>query len=168
MNELFTQIIIGEKEIKDLEKENTGTSKKVANTNDIAKYFLKTARRKYNDEKIEKKDIKKLLYVYNDLISENSTVKKYINSKNSDEELLKEAEHIMKLFVDDFVKDKKSRKTTSKSASKTKKRGKNSKKEENVLFVEVKVAGFVEPILLSLITLGMGFIFLGNLYLYFY
>ena len=148
MDELFKDIIIGDKELKELDDNHSNMNRRVRNLNDIAKYFLKTARRKYRDGKIEKKDIKKIIMIYNDLINENRTVKKYINSKDSNEELLKEAEHIMKLFVDDYVKGK--------------------EEAGSIWTREIRVAGFVEPLLLALIATGIGIIFLGNLYLYLY
>ena len=104
MDELFKKIIIGEKELKELDDKHLNMNYKVKNTNDVAKYFLKTLRRKYKDEKIKKKDLNKLLEIYNDLLSENKTIKKYIRSKDSDDTLLKDAEHIIKLFIDDYIK----------------------------------------------------------------
>ena len=148
MDELFRKIIIGEKELKELDNNHSNMNKKIRNLNEVAKYFLKIARKKYNDGKINKKDLTKILYVYNDLINENRTIKKYINSKDSDKELLKEAEHIIKLFIDDYVKGK----------------------ENQVSFwkKEIKVAGYVEPLLLSIITFSIGIIFLSNLYFLIY
>ena len=144
MDELFKQIITGEKELKELDSNHSNMSKKVQNTNEIAKYFLKTSKKKYNDDQLKKRDLKKLLSVYNDLIKENKTIKKYINSKEEDKDLLKDAEHIIKLFVDDFANDKSS---------------------TSIWRREVQVAGFVEPLLLGIITFLMSFIFLGNLYI---
>ena len=118
---------------------------KVQNTNDVAKYFLRTAKRKYKDEKIKKKDLNKLLEIYNDLLNENRTIKKYIRSKNSDEVLLKDAEHIIKLFVDDYVK--------------------SIQNKTNIWKREVKCPGFVEPLLIILIGILEGILFIGNLYL---
>ena len=144
MDELFRQIIIGEKDLKELDNNHSTMSKKVQNTNEVAKYFLKVSKRKFNDEKIKKKDIKKLLEVYSDLIKENKTIKKFINSKEDNGELLNDAERIIKLFIDDYVKEK-----------------------ENVSIwkKEIQISGFVEPLLLSVITVLMSIIFLGNLYL---
>lgn len=144
MDELFRQIIIGEKDLKELDNNHSNMSKKVQNTNEVAKYFLKVSKRKFNDEKIKKKDIKKLLEVYSDLIKENKTIKKFINSKEDNGELLNDAERIIKLFIDDYVKEK-----------------------ENVSIwkKEIQISGFVEPLLLSVITVLMSIIFLGNLYL---
>lgn len=145
MDELFKKIIIGEKEIKELEDKHSNMNYKVQNTNDVAKYFLRTAKRKYKDEKIKKKDLTKLLEIYNDLLNENKTIKKYIRSKNSDEVLLKDAEHIIKLFVDDYVK--------------------SIQNKTNILTREVKCPGFVEPLLIILIGILEGILFIGNLYL---
>ena len=147
MNDLFKKIIVGEVELKELELQNPGTSNKVKNNNELAKYFLKTAKRKYSDEKITKKDLNKLLDIYNDLLNENKTLKKYLRS-SQDETLLKDAEHIIKLFVDDYVKSKENR--------------------GSIWTREIKVAGYVEPLLLGIITASIGFIFLGNLYLILY
>ena len=145
MNELFKEIIIGEKDLKELDNAVTSTSRKARHLNDIAKYFLKTTRRKYKDEKINNKDIKKLLYVYNDLINENRTVKKYINAREDSDELLKDAEHIMKLFIDDYISSKRN--------------------NSNKLYVNITVSGYVEPLLLTLVVMGISVIFLCNLYL---
>ena len=145
MDELFKKIIIGEKEIKELEDKHSNMNYKVQNTNDVAKYFLRTARRKYKEEKIKKKDLNKLLEIYNDLLNENKTIKKYIRSKNSDEVLLKDAEHIIKLFIDDYVKSLQSK--------------------INIWSKEVKCPGFVEPLLIILIGILEGILFIGNLYL---
>ena len=147
MNNLFKEIIIGEKELKELELQNPGTSNKVKNNNEIAKYFIKTVKRKYNDDKITRKDINKLLEIYNDLLNENKTIKKYLRSKQ-DEDLLKDSEHIIKLFVDDYVK--------------------SIENKVSIWNREIRVAGFVEPLLFSLITIFVGIIFLGNLYLFLY
>ena len=144
MDELFKQIIIGEKEVKELDNSYTNMNKKVRNLNEIAKYFLKTSRRKYKEEKLKKRDINKLLFVYNDLIKENRTIKKYVNSKEENQDLFKDAERIIKLFVDDFCK---------------------SRENTSIWTREIKVAGFVEPLLFGLITLLLSVIFLGNLYL---
>lgn len=145
MDELFKKIIIGEKEIKELEDKHSNMNYKVQNTNDVAKYFLRTAKRKYKDEKIKKKDLNKLLEIYNDLLNENRTIKKYIRSKNSDEVLLKDAEHIIKLFVDDYVK--------------------SIQNKTNIWTREVKCPGFVETLLIILIGILEGILFIGNLYL---
>ena len=145
MDELFKKIIIGEKEIKELEDKHSNMNYKVQNTNDVAKYFLRTARRKYKDEKIKKKDLNKLLEIYNELINENKTIKKYIRSKDADEVLLKDAEHIIKLFIDDYVKSLQSK--------------------INIWSKEVKCPGFVEPLLIILIGILEGILFIGNLYL---
>ncbi len=145
MDELFKKIIIGEKEIKELEDKHSNMNYKVQNTNDVAKYFLRTARRKYKDEKIKKKDLNKLLEIYNDLLNENKTIKKYIRSKDADEVLLKDAEHIIKLFIDDYVKSLQSK--------------------INIWSKEVKCPGFVEPLLIILIGILEGILFIGNLYL---
>lgn len=145
MDELFKKIIIGEKELKELDDKHSNMNFKVKNTNNIAKYFLKISKRKYKDEKIKKRDLNKLIEIYNDLINENKTIKKYIKSKEDDETLFKDAEHIIKLFVDDFCKSKETR--------------------VPIYAREIKVAGFVEPLLFSIIALLIGIIFLGNLYL---
>ena len=145
MDELFKKIIIGEKEIKELEDKHSNMNYKVQNTNDVAKYFLRTARRKYKDEKIKKKDLNKLLEIYSDLLNENKTIKKYIRSKDADEVLLKDAEHIIKLFIDDYVKSLQSK--------------------INIWSKEVKCPGFVEPLLIILIGILEGILFIGNLYL---
>ena len=143
MDELFKKIIIGEKEVKELDN-YTSMSKKSLHLNEVAKYFLKTSRRKYNDNKLKKRDLKKLLYVYNDLIKENRTIKKYINSKDDNSDLLKDAEHIIKLFIDDFCKNR-----------------------ENVTIwtSAVNMSKFVEPLLFIIIMILTAIIFLGNLYL---
>ena len=144
MDELFKQIIIGEKDLKELDNKHSNMNKTVKNLNEIAKYFLKTSKRKFSEEKLKKKDLKKLLEVYNDLIKENKTIKKFINSKEDNADLLKDAEHIIKLFVDDFVK---------------------GKENVSIWTKELQIAGFVEPLLLAVISVLMGIIFLGNLYL---
>ena len=144
MDELFKQIITGETDIKLLEKTNTGTSKKVQNTNDIARYFLRVSKRKYNDDQLKKKHLKNLLAVYNDLLKENKTIKRFINSKEKDKDLQKDAEKIIKLFVDDYVK---------------------SINDTSVWTKELKVAGFVEPLLIGIITLLISLIIAGNIYL---
>lgn len=144
MNELFKKIIMGEKEVKELDDNHSNMSQKVKNLNEVAKYFLKTSKKKYKEEKIKKRDLNKLLEVYNDLINENKTIKKYVNSKDENSDLLKDAEHIIKLFIDDYVK---------------------SIENTSIWTREIKVAGFVEPLLFGIITALVGIIFLGNLYL---
>ncbi len=144
MDELFKQIITGEKELKELDNNHSNMSKKVQNTNEVAKYFLKTSKKKYNDDQLKKRDLKKLLEVYNDLIKENKTIKKFINAKEEDKDLLKDAEHVIKIFIDDFTK---------------------GKSNTSIWTKDVPVAGFVEPLLLGMITLLMSLIALGNLYL---
>ena len=144
MNELFKQIIMGEKELKELDNNHSNMNKKILNMNEVAKYFLKTSKRKFKDGQLNKRDLNKLLEVYNDLIKENKTIKKFINSKEENKDLLKDAEHIIKLFVDDYAK---------------------SKSSESIWTRDLHVAGYVEPLLLGLITVLMSFITLGNLYL---
>ena len=144
MDELFKKIIMGEKELKELDDSHSNMSKKVKNLNEVAKYFLKTSKKKYKEEKLKKRDLNKLLEVYNDLIKENRTIKKYVNSKEDAPDLLKDAEHIIKLFIDDYVKNRES---------------------TSIWTREIKVAGFVEPLLFGIITALAGIIFLGNLYL---
>lgn len=144
MDELFKKIIMGEKELKDLDDNHSNMSKKVKNLNEVAKYFLKTSKKKYTEDKLKKRDLNKLLEVYNDLIKENKTIKKYVNSKEDNSDLLKDAEHIIKLFIDDYVK---------------------SRENTSIWTREIQVAGFVEPLLFCIITVLAGIIFLGNLYL---
>ncbi|MBR1718080.1 MAG: hypothetical protein IJ715_02275 [Bacilli bacterium] len=144
MDELFKQIIMGEKELKELDNSHANMSKKVQNTNEVAKYFLKLSRKNFKDEKIKKRELKKLLCVYNSLIKENKTIKKFINSKDDNKDLLKDAEHVIKLFVDDFT---------------------SSKKQQLDLTKEVHVKGYIELLLLMLITVFVSIAFIGNIYL---
>lgn len=144
MDELFKQIIMGEKELKELDNSHANMSKKVQNTNEVAKYFLKLSRKNFKDEKIKKRELKKLLDVYNSLIKENKTIKKFINSKDDNKDLLKDAEHVIKLFVDDFT---------------------SSKKQQLDLTKEVHVKGYIELLLLMLITVFVSIAFIGNIYL---
>ena len=144
MDELFKQIIMGEKDLKELDNKHSNMSQKVQNTNEVAKCFLKATKKKYKEEKINKRDLKKLLDIYNDLIKENKTIKKFINSKEENADLFKDAEHIIKLFVDDYAKEK---------------------TNTSIWRKEIQVAGFVEPLLISLITVLMSIIILGNIYI---
>lgn len=144
MDELFKQIIMGEKELKELDNSHANMSKKVQNTNEVAKYFLKLSRKNFKDEKIKKRELKKLLCVYNSLIKENKTIKKFINSKDDNKDLLKDAEHVIKLFVDDFT---------------------SSKKQQLDLSKEVHIKGYIELLLLMLITVFVSIAFIGNIYL---
>ena len=144
MDELFKQIIMGEKELKELDNSHANMSKKVQNTNEVAKYFLKLSRKNFKDEKIKKRELKKLLDVYNSLIKENKTIKKFINSKDDNKDLLKDAEHVIKLFVDDFT---------------------SSKKQQLDLSKEVHIKGYIELLLLMLITVFVSIAFIGNIYL---
>ena len=145
MDELFKKIIIGEKELKELDDKHLNMNYKVKNTNDVAKYFLKTLRRKYKDEKIKKKDLNKLLEIYNDLLNENKTIKKYIRSKDSDDTLLKDAEHIIKLFIDDYVKSVQNKK--------------------NVLFKSINCSQLLQVLLFLLVLILEGIVVISNIYL---
>ncbi len=143
MNELFKKIIIGEAELKELDS-YSNMNYKVKNLNDVAKYFLKAARKKYKDEKIKKRNINKVIDIYNDLINNNKTIKKYIKSKESDPILLKDAEHIIKLFLDDYS---------------------NSGENCSIWVKTINMRGFVELMILFIIVTLIGVYFLGNIYL---
>lgn len=141
MTELFKQIIMGEKDIKELDKE-VAKSEKAKRNIEVAKVFLKKASKFYTDKKIAKRDIKKVISIYEDLLKENKTIKNYVNSKN--DITIKEVEHIIKIFLEDYAK---------------------SKGEGSIWTRPLPIAGFIEPLILSLITLMAGIAFLGQLYL---
>lgn len=143
MIELFEQIIIGEKDIEELKKENA-KSEKAKRTTEVAAYFLKTANKNYNDKKITRKNVKKIINIYEGLLKDNKTINDYLNSK---EDNIKDVEHIIKLYVDDFIKE------TNK---------------ESIWTRELPIKGYVEVILLSLITLFAGISVIGQIYLKLY
>lgn len=144
MTELFEKIIIGEKDIEEIEKENAKTEK-AKRTTEVATYFLKIASQNYKNERIKSSNVKKVIGIYENLLKDNKTVKDYINS--NEEVTLKDAEHIIKLFVDDYVK---------------------STLKGNIWTRPLNLNGWVEPLILSLITIIAGAAILGQIYLRFY
>ena len=141
MTDLFKQIIMGEKDIKEIDKEATKSEKSKRNI-EVAKVFLKKASKFYTDKKLAKRDIKKAISIYEDLLKENKTIKSVINSKA--DTTIKDVEHIIKIFLEDFVK---------------------SQSEGSIWTRPLPIGGFIEPLILSLITLMAGIAFLGQLYL---
>ena len=144
MTELFEKIIIGEKDIKEIEKENAKTEK-AKRTTEVATYFLKTAHLNYENGRIQNANVKKIINIYEGLLKDNKTIKDYISSK--EEVTLKEVERIIKLFVDDYVK------STTKGSIWTR---------------PLNLKGYVEPLILALITIMAGIAIIGQIYLRFY
>ena len=150
MTELFKDIIIGEMPISALNKDIIPSNMKNRKMTEVAKLFVNAARGKYSIGEINKNDLDSLLVEYDKLIRLEKNIVDYVNSNFIDDTSLGLINHIIVVFMDNFVANKQVLSTSSFQKTLTRK---------------IATKGYVEPLLLSLIVIGTSFIFLANLYL---
>lgn len=153
MNEEFKKIIIGEKKPSDLKNYITQQNNKILNENSylkkwtqISELFLEYANKKYREGFLDNASIGGLLQAYNNFISDNQNVREYLLKPITTPPELEKMNHIIVNMVETFI---------SQDTLKKQQKIKKLKREY----------GYIHPLLLGIITSGIGVIFLANIYL---
>lgn len=154
MTELFKDIIEGKKSETELDVSMLPGNIKNKKLTSIAKLFLNSARGKYNIGEISKEDLDILFFEYNKLIRTDEKIINYIASNSDDPLSLGLINHIIVIFMDNFVKNKDDLK-----------KNRGHVKTKINLNQRIEIKGYVEPLLLGVISAGISLLFLANLYL---
>lgn len=153
MNELFNDIIIGEKKSTELKVFINDSNKDILKNNSylykweqLSELFLINANKRYQDGMIKKEHINHLLEEYSNFISSNEDVKEYLLKAGNGSLELTLLNNVIVNMITQFI---------SKMNELDDKRVEKLRREY----------GYIHPLLLSVITAGIGFITLGTIYL---
>lgn len=153
MNELFNDIIIGEKKSTELKSYINESNKDILKNNSylykweqLSELFLINASKRYQDGTIGRKHINLLLEEYTNFINSNEEVKEYLLKSGNGSLELTLLNNVIVTMITKFI---------------SKMNELDDRKAEK-LRMEY---GYVHPLLLSIITASIGFITLGTIYL---
>lgn len=153
MNNEFKEIIMGNQKPTHLRQYISDQSGKILEENSylkkwekVSELFLEYANKKYREGVIDNMSVNGLLEAYDNFISNDPDVHEYLLKKVNNSIELEKINHSIINMTEQFIE-----KENYRRAQKIK-----SLKREY---------GFVHPLLLAIITGGIGFIFLANLYL---
>lgn len=153
MNEEFKKIIIGEKKPSDLKNYITQQNDKILDENlylkkwtQVSELFLEYANKKYREGFLDNASIDGLLQAYNHFISDDQNVREYLLKQMTTPPELEKINHVIVNMVEVFI---------SQDTLKRQQKIKKLKREY----------GYIHPLLLTIITSGIGVIFLANIYL---
>lgn len=153
MNELFKSIIEGEKNLAELKTYIDQSNKDILRDNNylyrweqVSELFLMNASRRYQNGSLKREYIDSLLEEYSNFISSNEVIKKYFLSKGNPSLELTHLNHDLVKMITSFI---------------DKMNELDNRKAEKLR----REYGYIHPLLLSTITIGISIITLGTIYL---